>query len=362
MNEKLKRLLYLSEYNNNTDKKKLQESINNLVESKQTEEQAVGYLVKNGNIDQNKALSLINQFKRFDTSQNQKNLPVIAASYLQHQNIRDLESIFRTAGEFMNQGKIKPVQYTKNGYQIGDNIYRDWLSFSEYIHGLENMSKGRVEMEGKIDVETDEPPIWEGNGIKIFDGNDVGKCIKYTTGGLTGQRYGFCIGQPANTMWQSYRDTKTSTFYYIIDENRDLSDPLHIVVFDNTKHGIELTDSNNHTGTIAEYGQDTQGYIDYLKSKGAPVDNLVNKPKTPEEEEEVAKLGNQNTDLDWFKNLSYEEKSKYIGRGHILGNEQFKYLWQFRNDKGGYKLLHQYVDTGQAIPEEQFNILIGDAA
>lgn len=361
MSEHLKRFLYLSDYKtNNFDKVIIKEEINQLVESKQTEDQAIKYLMKNGSFDENKAKDLVNQFKSFDGSQNQKNLPIIAVSYLQHGNINDLSSIYKTVGDYMNQGKIKSLQFTKDGYLLNDKTFPDWLRFTEYIHGLEHMSQGRQEMEGKINVDTDEKPIYEGNGIKIYDGNDVGKCIKYTTGSLTGQKYGFCIGQPANTMWQSYRDTKTSTFYYIIDENRELNDPLHIVVFDHTQHGIELTDAHNSTGHIAEYGDDVDGYVQYLKSKGVPIDKLVNIPKTPEEEDERKKLGNKNTDLNWFKELSYPEKSKYIGRGHLLGDDQFKYLWQFRNDKGGFKLLHQYLDTGQAIPENQFNILIGD--
>ena len=222
------------------------------------------------------------------------------------------------------------------------------------------MGKGPQQWKGEINVETNEKPLFDQNGIKIYDGNDVGKCIKYTTGGLTGQHYGFCIGQPANTMWQSYRDTKTSTFHYVVDENRDLSDPLHIVVVDATQHGIELTDANNSTNNIAEYGNDTNAYLKYLGSKGVPVEQIFqNKLKTPEEEAETAKLGSRNTDLQWLKDLSFQEKSKYIGRGHLLNDEQFNYLWNFKNDKGGFHLLKQYVSTGQAIPEEQFSILIG---
>jgi len=358
--EKLRRMLYLTEYGNKVDKKLLSESVDALIESKQTESQAEAILTKNGvnNPDQ-----LIQQFKNFDRTQNQKLLPIIAGSYVQHKNVNELRTLFLSVSEFVNSNKIPPPELTADGeYKVKDKVFKDFLKFSEYIHGLEAMSKGRVEMEGKINTDVDEPPIWEGNGIAIYDGNDVGKCIKYTTGGATGKRYGFCIGQPANTMWQSYRDTKGSTFYYVIDSNRDLNDPLHIVVFDNTKYGIELTDATNSTGTIAEYGSDPQGYVDYLKSKGAPVDELINKPKTPEEEAEAAKLGSRNEDLQWFKDLSYEEKSKYIGRGHLLGDKQFDYLWQFRNDKGGFKLLHQYVSTGQAIPEEQFNTLVGSEA
>ena len=140
-------------------------------------------------------------------------------------------------------------------------------------------------------------------------------------------------------MFQSYRDSKTSTFYYIVDRNHfaeeadgsvNLDDPLHMVVFDNTQHGIELTDADNNTGTIAEpYGSNADMYVEYLKSKGVPVEKvLVNRPKSDEEKKEDALLGRQNTDLQWFINLPMDYKSKYIGRGHLLTNDQFDYLMQ----------------------------------
>ena len=76
----------------------------------------------------------------------------------------------------------------------------------------------------------------------------------------------------------------------------------------------------------AEYGEDVDGYMDYLKSKGVPVDKMAHKPKSPEEDAEQAELGQANNDLEWFAKLSYEMKSKYIGRGHPLTDEQFDYL------------------------------------
>lgn len=361
--EQLKRLLFLSEYKNSGENKKLiNENVDAILESKATEQQAISVLTKGG---ADNPQNLINQFKQFDRTQNQTMLPLIAGTYLDHNNINDLRPLFVTIAEYVNDGKIPVPQKTDKGYVIKDKVMTDYLKFAEYIHGLQAMGSGMADWKGSIDVDTDEPPIFDENGIKIYDGNDVGKCIKYTTGGLTNQRYGFCIGQPANTMWQSYRDTKTSTFHYVVDENRDLSDPLHIVVVDATKHGIELTDANNTTGSIGEYGNDSEKYLEYLKSKGVPTEEIFkNKPKTPEEEAEQAKLGSQNTDLDWFKELSFNEQSKYIGRGHLLGDQQFEYLWNFRSppskDNGGFHLLKQYVNMGQAIPEKQFNLLIGD--
>lgn len=361
MDQRLKRMLYLTEFDNTKDKKLIQEAVNNLFESKQTEQQATAILKKVG-IDDGKIRVLINAFKQNDGSKNQVMIPTMAKAYLEVKDsgLREMLQLFSIASELITNNKITTPVISDAGYTVNNKTFDNYLRFAEFIHGLESMSKGHEEWKGKIDIETDEPPIWEGNNISIYDGNDVGKCIKYTGGALTGKGYGFCIGQPANTMWQSYRDSKTSTFYYIVDSNRDLSDPLHIVVFDNTQHGVELTDASNHTGNIAEFGSNVNGYIDYLKSKGAPVEKLVNKPKTPEEEKETEKLRTANKDLGWFKDLSYEEQSKYIGRGHLLSNDQFKYLWQFKNDKGGYHLLHQYLDTGQPIPEEQFNILVSE--
>ena len=361
--EKLKRLLFLSEYKNSSnDKKLITENIDAILESKQTEQQAVAVLKRNNPAIEDAVHQItIDKLKPLDRTQNQVLLPALANASIQHQNINDLRALFNTVGEFVTTNKISPPQIDRDGnYVIKDKVFRDYLKFSEYIHGLESMGKGLQQWKGEINVETNEKPLFDQNGIKIYDGNDVGKCIKYTTGGLTGQHYGFCIGQPANTMWQSYRDTKTSTFHYVVDENRDLSDPLHIVVVDATQHGIELTDANNSTNNIAEYGNDTNAYLKYLGSKGVPVEQIFkNKLKTPEEEAETAKLGSRNTDLQWLKDLSFQEKSKYIGRGHLLNDEQFNYLWNFKNDKGGFHLLKQYVSTGQAIPEEQFNILIG---
>jgi len=364
MDERFKRLLYLAEYDNKKDKKVILENVNAIFESKQTEQQATSIL-KAGGVADDVAQEAINNFRTADGSKNQALIPIMAKAYLEAgpNGMRELLTLFKSVTEMINSNKISVPQISDAGYIVNNKTFATYLKFAEFIHGLEGMAKGHAEWKGKINVDTDEPPIWEGNGIKIYDGNDVGKCIHYTTGALTGKHYGFCIGQPANTMWQSYRDTKTSTFHYVIDETRDLNDPLHIVVVDATQYGVELTDASNSTGHIAEFGEDADAYLEYLKSKGVPTDELFkNKPKTPEEKAEQEKLGGNNPDINWFKNLAFEEQSKYIGRGHLLSDEQFKYLWNFKNDKGGFHLLHQYVDTGQAIPETQFNILVGEEA
>lgn len=337
-----------------------------LYESKQTEQEAINVL-KRGNQNDNAAQSIVRQLLQYDTTRNQALLPSMAKAYLENGGkVQELGVLFTSISNMVNSNRLNVPIISDQGYSVNNKTFPDYLKFAEFIHGTEEMAKGHAEWKGSIEVETDEPPIWptdqnDRSGIKIYDGNDVGKCIKYGSGSLTGKPYGFCIGKTGlGNMWQSYRDSKTSTFYYIVDSNRGFDDPLHIVVADHTQNGYELTDHNNSTGKISEYGADVDGYFEYLSSKGVPTTIFVNKPKTPDEKVEQQKLGDRNNDLAWFKVLSYNEKSKYIGRGHLLSDDQFKYLWQFRQNDGAHRLLHQYVDTGQAIPENQFNILVGE--
>jgi hypothetical protein len=316
---------------------KLLEIYNSLLESKATETQGISMLRKAG-IDNPEGI--IADMAASDSSQNQKNIPIMAFIYVMgYKDVKNIISVINDYESLLLNKKIKPIQMGKNSLIIGDKTYTNFLSFSEEIHGLKNDENIVSKMKSQIDADfkSEKKPMWSGNNIDIYDGYGVGKCISYTTGGLTGRGYSFCIGQPGNTMYQSYRDDKTSTFYYIVDRNHfktepdgspDLSDPLHIVVFDHTHYGVELTDADNHTGNIAEpYGRDADKYVAYLKSMGVPVDEMLkHQPKTAEEEKEQALLGQQNSDLEWFIKLPIDYKSKYIGRGHLLTNDQFDYL------------------------------------
>lgn len=313
---------------------KIFEVYNQLLESKKTELQGLGILNKKG---VENAEAIIQQMASKDKSNNQKNIPVMAFLYDGKIDLDTIAKVMDEYNELEKKQRIKPIQLGKDSLRIGDKEFRDFIKFSEYVHGETN--KYGKDSGGGSSVEADfvakQKPMWSGNNIDIYEGDNVGKCIAYTQGGLTGKGYGFCIGQPGNTMYKSYRDTQGSSFYFIIDRNRfktnedgsvNLDDPLHIVVFDNTKDGIQLTDANNSTGTIAEYGENVDGYVDYLRGNGVPVDELINKPKTPEEEKEDELLGQPNDSLEWFIKLPIEYKSAYIGRGHLLTNDQFDYL------------------------------------
>lgn len=315
---------------------KLLEIYNRLLESKATEMQGLSMLRKAG-VENPEAI--IADMAGGDTSQNQKNIPIMTYIYAKwDKNVKTIIDVVNEFDELEKLKRVKPIQITNNGLVMGNDVYTSFLKFAEEIHGKMNdiRRSGQIKANVEADFHSEKKPMWSGNGIDIYDGLGVGKCISYTTGGLTGRGYGFCIGQPGNTMYQSYRDDKTSTFYFIVDRNHfgkepdgsvNLDDPLHMVVFDNTKHGVELTDANNSTGNIAEpYGRDVKSYEDYLRSKGVPVELMQHQPKSEEEEYEQGLLGKQNNDLEWFIKLPIDYKSKYIGRGHLLTNDQFDYL------------------------------------
>lgn len=342
-----------------------------LNESKDTESRGLNILkskqgiVNPDNIIKQMSQGITGKPELKDKSKNQKNIVYMAYFYDGKINIEDIINVFNEYDSLEIKKRVEPIQMSKTGFKIGNKEFADFLKLSEFIHGETNKyspSGGSVSK----DFVADKKPLWSGNNIDIYEGDHVGKCIAYTSGALTGRKYSFCIGQPGNTMYKSYRDGKVSTFYYIIDRNRfkkdqdgsvNLDDPLHIVVFDATgikENGelrIELTDANNKTGDISEFGKDTKAYIQYLKSKGVPLEKLVNKPKTEKETKEDEAVGRYNNDLNWFKKLTFELKSSYIGRGHRLTDEQFDFI--VKSDE----LISQYVDTGLKISEHQVNQL-----
>jgi len=294
-------------------------------------------ILRAANISEEDIVDIMNQLKQYDGSSNQKNLPFMAMCVAWNRNdINSVESVFDDYEELQKKNRIKPMQLVNGSISIGGETFKNFFKFAEYIHGEKNKyAEKRVDV-SQEEYAAEDIPIFSSNNIDVYEAHSVGKCIKYSRGSLTGRGYTFCIGAPGNTMYQSYRDSKHSTFYFIVDRNKfvtneeglvSLDNPLHMVVYDITRYGeVELTDADNITGTIAEFGKDVKGYQEYLKSKGISLERMQNKPKSPEEEAEESLLGSRNTNLGWFKKLSYDYKSKYIGRGHLLTDEQFNYL------------------------------------
>ena len=277
-------------------------------------------------------------------------LPIAAYYYKQQPNINTLKQDIQDYANLVKLNKMQII--TVNDDLTINNDFKSYLHWTEIIHGKKYEDKvSKAPIQGDL---SDQEIIANStdNKIKIYKANSVNQCI------ILGKGQKFCISQPANTMFQSYRDTKISTFYFVYDNTR--TDDLAIVVVDATENGIELTDRKNDTAkTMQDPYQTTEKrirsnpnlYFKYLQEKGIDTTIFKNIPKSPEEEAEHEKLGEQNYNLDWFKSLSPEEKSKYIGRGHELSHPQFDYIY----DNNFTLLLKQYVRTGVKLDIYQLN-------
>jgi Leucine-rich repeat (LRR) protein len=336
-----------------------------LLESKKTEQEA-SIILKKADFSEEEINKIIENLKGIDSSENQQYLPMMATVLSWGMNDYDtIKEIFEDYNELLNNNNIGKISTSNGKIKIlgkdnREDEFSNFIEFTEFIHGVRDNVYKKKYGYSYSEYKAEDKPLQSSNGIDVYEANSVGKCIKYSQGRLTGRGYSFCIGKPANKMYQSYRDTKDSTFYFIIDRNRfvtndngsvNLDNPLHIVVYDATRRGVELTDANNTTGTIAEFGTNVTAYQNYLKSKGINIDQLENQPKTPEEQAEQRMLGDKNESLKWFEQLSLDYKSKYIGRGHLLTDEQFNTI------ASNKELLNQYVNIGQVLPYSQFIVI-----
>lgn len=273
-----------------------------------------------------------------------KYLPGIAYFYNTTKDKTLLKDYFRKLKSLVDRKIVVYSSLGNKGVKVNDDTITDFLHFTEVIDRFYNT---RITIKGKNDATPiDAKSIFSiPNNIDIYLANSIQACIKY------GQGYPFCISRPGkDNLYQSYRDNNTSTFYFVLDRTRDKSDPLHIVVVDATPGGFLLTDASNNTGHISKYGYKYKDYLEYLyNDRGVPRNLFKNIPKSKEEVEEQAKLGNRSKDLTWFRNLTYDEKSKYIGRNHLLTNDQFNLLF----DANANELLHQYSSTGLRLTTYQ---------
>jgi hypothetical protein len=264
-----------------------------------------------------------------------KNTPINSINQI----INEVENLFnenKISNIISNQRQITVVDAKGNKYN-SDNL----IKFQEILHSIESSYKKLVETNVESLEELKDKLVYEGNNITIYKADGPGDCI------TLGEGQSFCISRrDTQNAYYTYRNDYKSTFYFVYDRNFKETDPLSLVVIDVQSDKIELTDKSNNTGTIDKHNSDTNSYLEYLKSKGIPVDSLVNKPLSEEEIMENKKLGKKNTDLNWFKELTREEKYKYISRYHSLTKEQ---LEEIKSDK---ELFNKYLSTGNPLDSE----------
>ena len=300
--------------------------------------------------------AVINQLqsviKPKDTNIVDKLLLLASYYYNQTKNLNQIKRDIQDYIDLLNNKKMNLITVDP-ATKKPDTDYLNWTRIIHGHHGEEEAKQRRDFTPTDAGNEQSIASSRDGK-IKVYEAHGRDKCI------ILGKGQSFCISKPGNTMWQSYRDNQESTYYFVKDSSRN--DRLSTVVVDMNVNGPELTDVSNKTGTTldpftGELTEDTEPYFKYLQDNGVDTSVFKNIPHTSEEESEMRRLGKPNKSLEWFKNLDHEYKSKYIGRGHELSNEQFDYLF----DNNFYSLLEQYVKIGQRLDDHQIDKIAGNS-
>lgn len=304
--------------------------------------------------------------------------PTIAYIYKTNPSVEKTEfsKYLKYFYNFAVNKQMPVLSFDDNGNVTGNHIldkgtfqgnpydnYKDWVIA---INNKNSESEETQEKKQQQKIKRDESDLSDqeliasssDGKIKVYKANSVDKCI------ILGRGKSFCISQPGNSNYAGYRSDpeNISTFYFVHDDLTKYKD-LSIVVVDATKKGIRITDGPNQTGkTMADpytgkrITSDPDLYFKYLRENGIDTNIFVNIDRTEEEKKEEWKLGKNNQNLDWFKNLSYEDKKKYIIRGHGLSDEQFNWLVTHKFES----LLKQYLTFGATLSTEQLNIVLND--
>jgi len=208
-----------------------------------------------------------------------------------------------------------------------NNAYLDarnwtWESFEQMMDALFPAAGKSVEGEENT-VSTDADKVYDKDGIEIYKGDDVHKCISYNPVEQGSKKYGWCVTQIGNTNYDYYRFKEESpTFYFVFDRSKtsegtrgSFKDQWHAFVVQITADGTTyiVTGADNR-GDIRANGwegiakivpPDTWNKIKNLKDYFKPI-----ALSAVERGRKFA--SGKNLSLDEFKELTQDEKILYI--------------------------------------------------
>ena len=267
-----------------------------------------------------------------------KYLPIIAYFYKQSNNLNALKDLVDKYKGFVDNKKLPMMQITNKGAFL-NNQEINYIKFAEIIHAAESNNR-TFKPTINSNVSGLKPIFVIKDKIEIYKAKDASECV------ILGKGYPFCISNPnaGLNMWSSYRDSYESTFYFVFEKTRQQTDPLRIVVVDaQADNEFSLTDANNTTGKISEFNSPDE-YFGYLHSVYNINSDLifVNEPMTQQEKMDNNATYEEIYTLSGFKKLTLIQKEKYIGKGHLLTDEQFNYIF----DNNMTNLILKYINTG----------------
>jgi len=215
---------------------------------------------------------------------------------------------------------IPPRLLDRNSYL--DPRRWKWHNFEQMLDAL--FPSQKTVGDETNNASTDADKIYDKDGLEIYKGDSVHKCISYNPVMKSGRKkYGWCVTQPGNTNYNYYRFQDTAPTFYIIFNREKSSEPDHspftdvwhafviqankdgnsFVVTNANNNGDRHVDSWDQVKTIVD--SETWDKIKDLKS--------VFKPIALSATERGQKFAQgKNLSLEEFKELSQDEKILYI--------------------------------------------------
>ena len=317
-------------------------------------------ILKKKNIDNPQ--ETLYQLKELLGPKNKKYLPLAAVFYHPKRiNFKHIMQDFLSISHLftVNVSKGKAVIKYKDQTYTFDQDDKSWLEFEHFVHAIQAAMQERKLIAQSKKSRDAGKLIIKKNNIEIRLVRNAFEAM------VLGRGTDFCISQPGTPHFNNYRLQLGMTTYFIFDKNFPAGHVLSLVVYMVDENGnVLLTDLKNNTGTIQNpyYEQTNRGdytdeYKRYLEEHGIDIERyLVSIPLSEKEKEIVEKFSQRTLTLEEFKQLSPQEKLGYIHIGHILNDDQVRYLvdWieQHPYDYPHIKVLHQSMYYGKPLPKD----------
>jgi len=265
--------------------------------------------------------------------------------------------------------ELIPKPLLKNNLYYDPNNWR-WAEFEQILDYLFPSQKQSTGEENTATTDADK--VYDKGGIEIYRGDDIHKCISYNpTNPETNQKtYGWCVTQPGNTNYDSYRFASDQpTFYFVFDrnkpstgKNRQFEDKWHVFVVQvlANEKGYKITSANNDRDVFVKTWEEVSSIVPaetWNRIKGL---KDYFKPISLSAVERGRKfVSGRNLSLEEFKELSQDEKVLYVqGKASSrdgITDDILDILSKYKINFGGVTktLANLAIDSGQKYKYSQ---------
>lgn len=188
---------------------------------------------------------------------------------------------------------------------------------------MEHMLDALFPMQAKVGEEgdqntatTDADKVYDKDGIEIYKGDAQHKCIAYNPSEGGRKKYGWCIAQPSNTMYDRYRfmEGTNRMFYFVFDRSLPDTDPYHAFVIHvgegNKKYWI--TDAKNSGDKEFHPWEKLKTTAQPVWPKIGDLEHIFKYVDPSKAEISGAAMRGKRLSANDFRELDYEDKQNYV--------------------------------------------------